>query len=104
MLSRERLEEALDDIPVERRLVTLPPSANVWRTLWSRAGHPAVERLAGPLDVFHFSDWMYPRQRGGAALDDRPRPHPAALPRVGAPADAPAEPREVRATRPAPAT
>jgi glycosyltransferase involved in cell wall biosynthesis len=24
-----------------------------------------VERLAGPLDVFHFSDWMYPRQKGG---------------------------------------
>ena len=56
---------------------------------------PAVERLAGPLDVFHFSDWMYPRQRAGAALDDRPRPDPAALPGVGAPADAPAEPREV---------
>jgi alpha-1,3-rhamnosyl/mannosyltransferase len=24
-----------------------------------------VERLAGRLDVFHFSDWMYPAQRGG---------------------------------------
>ncbi len=65
MLSRKRLEEALADIPVQRRLVSLPPSAYVWRMLWSRAGHPAVERLAGPLDVFQFSDWMYPRQRGG---------------------------------------
>ena len=65
MLSRKRLQEALADVPVERRLVTLPPSAYVWRALWSRAGIPAVERLAGPLDVFHFSDWMYPRQRGG---------------------------------------
>jgi len=65
MLARSRLQEALADIPVERRLVTLPPSAYVWRALWSRAGVPAVERLAGPLDVFHFSDWMYPRQRGG---------------------------------------
>lgn len=65
MLSRNRLQEALAEIPVERRLVTLPPSANLWRMLWSRAGSPAVERLAGPLDVFHFSDWMYPRQRGG---------------------------------------
>ena len=65
MLSRNRLREALEDLPVERRLVTLPPSAYVWRMLWSRVGHPAVERLAGPLDVFHFSDWMYPRQRGG---------------------------------------
>jgi glycosyltransferase involved in cell wall biosynthesis len=65
MLSRGRLEEALDGIPVERRLVTLPPSAHVWRTLWSRLGRPPVERFAGALDVFHFSDWMYPSQRGG---------------------------------------
>lgn len=65
VLSRKRLREALADLPVERRLITLPPSAYVWRMLWSRAGHPAVERLAGRLDVFHFSDWMYPRQRGG---------------------------------------
>jgi glycosyltransferase involved in cell wall biosynthesis len=50
---------------VERRIVTVPPSAHLWRTLWSRLGTPAVERLAGPLDVFHFSDWMYPRQRSG---------------------------------------
>ena len=65
MRSRERLEQAIDGIPVEQRLVTLPPSAHLWRTLWSRIGRPPVERLAGPLDVFHFSDWMYPRQRGG---------------------------------------
>jgi glycosyltransferase involved in cell wall biosynthesis len=65
MLSRERLEQAIDGIPVERRLFTLPPSANLWRTLWSRLGTPTVERLVGPLDVFHFSDWMYPRQRAG---------------------------------------
>ena len=65
MLSRNRLREALAELPVERCLVTLPPSAYVWRALWSRAGIPAVERLAGPLDVFHFSDWMYPRQRAG---------------------------------------
>jgi glycosyltransferase involved in cell wall biosynthesis len=65
MLSRERLEQAIDGIPVEQRLVTLPPSAHLWRTLWSRVGIPTVERLVGPLDVFHFSDWMYPRQRAG---------------------------------------
>ena len=65
MLSRKRLREALSDLPIERRLITLPPSAYVWHMLWSRAGHPAVERLTGRLDVFHFSDWMYPSQRGG---------------------------------------
>jgi glycosyltransferase involved in cell wall biosynthesis len=65
MRSRQRLEDALDGIPVEQRLVTMPPSAHFWRTLWSRLGRPVVERLAGPLDVFHFSDWMYPPQRSG---------------------------------------
>jgi glycosyltransferase involved in cell wall biosynthesis len=65
MRSRHRLEDALDGLTVERRLVTLPPPANAWRTLWSRLGAPSVERVAGPLDVFHFSDWMYPRQKAG---------------------------------------
>jgi glycosyltransferase involved in cell wall biosynthesis len=65
MRARRRAEEALAGLGVEERLVSLPPSAHVWRTLWSRVGRPAVERLAGPLDVFSFSDWMYPRQRGG---------------------------------------
>jgi glycosyltransferase involved in cell wall biosynthesis len=65
MLSRERLEQAIDGIPIEQRLISLPPSAHLWRTLWSRIGTPPVERLVGPLDVFQFSDWMYPRQRSG---------------------------------------
>ncbi len=30
----------------------------------SRHG-PRVERFLGPIDVLHFSDWMYPPQRGG---------------------------------------
>ena len=63
--SKRNVEAALNGLDVERQLVALPPSAHVWRTLWSRVGYPKVERLAGPLDVFHFSDWMYPSQRGG---------------------------------------
>jgi glycosyltransferase involved in cell wall biosynthesis len=63
--ARERVEEALEGIDVERRLVSVPPSAHLWRRMWSHAGFPAVERLAGRLDVFHFSDWMYPPQRDG---------------------------------------
>jgi glycosyltransferase involved in cell wall biosynthesis len=63
--AREQAASSLEDLDVETRLVALPPSAHVWRTLWSRVGYPPVERLAGPLDVFHFSDWMYPRQREG---------------------------------------
>jgi glycosyltransferase involved in cell wall biosynthesis len=65
MRARTRLENALEGIAVERRVISLPPPAHVWRTLWSRSGLLPVERLAGALDVFHFSDWMYPPQRGG---------------------------------------
>jgi glycosyltransferase involved in cell wall biosynthesis len=59
------IEGVLDGIPLERRLLLVPPSAHTWRTAWSRIGRLPVEWLAGRLDVFHFSDWMYPPQRGG---------------------------------------
>jgi glycosyltransferase involved in cell wall biosynthesis len=62
---KRRIEQALDGVPVQPRLVVVPPKSHYWRTLWSRLGHGPVEWLAGPLDVFHFSDWMYPPQRGG---------------------------------------
>ena len=60
-----RIREALAGLPVEQRVVVVGPSSQTWRTAWSRLGFPKVERLAGKLDVFHFSDWMYPAQRGG---------------------------------------
>jgi glycosyltransferase involved in cell wall biosynthesis len=59
---RGRIREALAGLPVELRLPLLP---HVARTAWSRAGRLAIERVVGALDVFHFSDWMYPPQRGG---------------------------------------
>jgi len=61
---RREIEAALDGIALERRLPVLP-AAHALRTAWSRVGWPPVERFAGALDVFHFSDWMYPPQRGG---------------------------------------
>ncbi len=61
---KRRVEEALDGIPV-RRVVRSLPLAHAWRTAWSRLGRPATERLVGRFDVLHFSDWMYPPQRGG---------------------------------------
>ena len=74
------VREALEGLPIERRIVTLPPSSHTWRTAWSRLGRPAVERLAGRLDVFHFSDWMYPAQRSGVrattVYDLSPLHHP----------------------------
>jgi glycosyltransferase involved in cell wall biosynthesis len=61
---RRHVAAALADIPVENRILSVP-GAYYWRSLWSRTGRPVVERAVGPLDVFHFSDWMYPAQRHG---------------------------------------
>jgi glycosyltransferase involved in cell wall biosynthesis len=60
----KRIPEALAGIPVETRLRFLP-FAHFWRQGWSRLGRPPVERFLGAVDVLHFSDWMYPPQRGG---------------------------------------
>ena len=59
-----RIRAALEGIPADRRLIPLPVS-HALRTGWSRLGHPAVERLAGQLGAFLFSEWMYPAQRRG---------------------------------------
>jgi glycosyltransferase involved in cell wall biosynthesis len=58
-----RIREALDDIAIELRLGRVP-FAHAWRTTWSRAQFPPAELFIGPFDVLHFSDWMYPPQRG----------------------------------------
>jgi glycosyltransferase involved in cell wall biosynthesis len=55
---------ALAGIPARQRLLRLPAS-HALRTAWSRAGRPPVEWLAGRLDAFLFSEWMYPAQRSG---------------------------------------
>jgi glycosyltransferase involved in cell wall biosynthesis len=60
----ELVHGALDGIPVERRVRTLP-FAHAWRIAWSRASRPPAERFLGRFDVLHFGDWMYPPQRGG---------------------------------------
>jgi len=60
----ERIRSALAEIEVELRTWRLPFS-HALRTAWSMAGRPSAERLLGPFDVLHFSDWMYPPQRGG---------------------------------------
>jgi glycosyltransferase involved in cell wall biosynthesis len=61
---RRQIEAALAGIDLERRLPVVP-AAHAVRTVWSRLGTPPVERFVGDLDVFHFSDWMYPPQRAG---------------------------------------
>src|SRR6266513_2012339 len=75
-----RIREALAGLSVEQKILVIGPSSHTWRTAWSRLGFPKVERLAGALDVFHFSDWMYPAQRGGlrttTVYDLSPLHHP----------------------------
>jgi glycosyltransferase involved in cell wall biosynthesis len=61
---KKAIPAALGGIPVEISLRFLP-FAHFWRQGWSKLGRPAVERFLGPIDVLHFSDWMYPPQRGG---------------------------------------
>jgi glycosyltransferase involved in cell wall biosynthesis len=61
---RRAIPAALNGIDADVRLWPLLPSHAV-RVAWSRLGRPGVERLLGPVDVLHFSDWMYPPQRGG---------------------------------------
>ena len=59
---RGRIREALAGLGVE---VRTPLAPHVVRTAWSRSGRVPVEHVVGRLDVFHFSDWMYPPQRAG---------------------------------------
>jgi glycosyltransferase involved in cell wall biosynthesis len=59
-----RIPEALDGIPVTVKLRLLP-FAHYWRQAWSRLGRPAAERFLGPIDVLHYTDWMFPPQRSG---------------------------------------
>lgn len=63
-LGRRNVDHALAGVDVERRLIVLP-FAHAWRTAWSRLARPASERWLGGFDVLHFSDWMFPPQRGG---------------------------------------
>jgi glycosyltransferase involved in cell wall biosynthesis len=59
-----RIPQQVAGLPVELKLRLLP-FAHHWRQAWSRVGHPAVERFLGPIDVLHYTDWMFPPQRGG---------------------------------------
>jgi glycosyltransferase involved in cell wall biosynthesis len=76
----DRIRAALSGIDVELRTWRLPFSHAV-RTAWSGARRPAAERLLGPFDVLHFSDWMFPPQREGVRAttihDLVPLHHPA---------------------------
>jgi len=61
---RDTLAGALDGIPVERKIVTVP-FAHATRRAWSTLGRPPTERFIGDFDVLHFTDWMHPPQRSG---------------------------------------
>ena len=58
------LDNALDGLAVERRVVTVA-FAHAVRRMWGAAQWPPAERFLGKFDVLHFSDWMRPPQRSG---------------------------------------
>jgi glycosyltransferase involved in cell wall biosynthesis len=60
-----RIPEAVDGLPSVRLRLRFLPFAHFWRQAWSRLGRPPVERFLGPIDVLHYTDWMFPPQRGG---------------------------------------
>ena len=59
-----RIPEVVAGLPVTLRLRFLP-FAHFWRQAWSRLGRPGVERFLGPVDVLHYTDWMFPPQHAG---------------------------------------
>jgi glycosyltransferase involved in cell wall biosynthesis len=61
---RTLLDEALDGLTLERRIVTVP-FAHATRRAWGALGRPPAERFLGSFDVLHFTDWMRPPQRAG---------------------------------------
>jgi glycosyltransferase involved in cell wall biosynthesis len=61
---RKLLDEALNGLTLERRIVTVP-LAHATRRAWGALGRPPAERFLGEIDVLHFSDWMVPPQRRG---------------------------------------
>lgn len=61
---RRLLEDALDGLPVEKRLFTVP-AAHATRRAWGALGRPSAERFLGDFDVLHFTDWMIPPQKKG---------------------------------------
>jgi alpha-1,3-rhamnosyl/mannosyltransferase len=59
-----RIEEALTGVPVE--LVALERRVpNVWRRGWTATRFPRLERLLGPFDGLHLTDWWHPPQQHG---------------------------------------
>ena len=64
---RRLLQQALNGLPAERHIVTVP-FAHATRRAWSRLGRPPAEWFVGGFDVLHFTDWMYPPQRAGVRV------------------------------------
>jgi glycosyltransferase involved in cell wall biosynthesis len=61
---RRLLDETLEGLALETRVVTVP-FAHATRRTWGALARPPAERFLGEFDVMHFSDWMVPPQRGG---------------------------------------
>jgi glycosyltransferase involved in cell wall biosynthesis len=58
------VERQLAGLELERRTRAVP-AANVVRRAWSALPRPPVERLVGPVDALHLSEWWHPPQAAG---------------------------------------
>ena len=67
-------------MPVPPRVRRVPVPLRLLHPLWDWGGHPAIERLAGPADVYHTLDLVAPPCRGPSVatvhdLDALDHPH-----------------------------
>ncbi len=60
----ERIEEALDGVPIELHPLERHV-ANLWRRGWEAARFPRLERILGRFDALHVTDWWHPPQAHG---------------------------------------
>ena len=78
---RRLLDATLADLPVERRIATVPFGHAV-RTAWSRLGRPPAERFVGNVDVLHFTRLDGPTGTAACSRHDDSRPRPVAISRA----------------------
>ena len=61
-------ESLVDHVPDGVSLNSRPVSARVLREAWLRCEYPVVERLCGPVDVFHATNFVLPPTRSAAGV------------------------------------
>ena len=61
-----RIPEQVAGLPVDAEAAAAARSPITGGRRGAGSGSPAVERFLGPVDVLHYTDWMFPPQRSAA--------------------------------------